>query len=147
MNKEDDSVKRILLLLLSAILLFSLCSCQTDFSRPTDYVFDTKNGARKYTLDLSGINLPGTSKTFVFEVTNSAIGEKAYTLTALIEGTLPLICEFEDTSTATVESSVSKTIGRNETHRYKLTVSWPAEENSYLYAGGTASITVEGFAE
>ncbi len=143
-------MKKAIIVLISALLLISLCSCQTDFTRPADYLFDAKNRERIYSIDLSGMNRPGTSKTFVFEVKNTSNSEKAYTLTALSEGNIPLICEFarENDNTETPSGSTATgSIGKNEKHRYTLTVSWRAEENGYIYAGGTASITVEGFAE
>ncbi len=145
-------MKKTILLLISALLLFSLCACQTDFSKPADYAFDAKNSKKTYTLDLSGMDMPGTSKTFVFEVKNTSGSEKEYSLTALLVGNLPLTCEFtpetESEDMATIDGSTATgNIGKNEKHRYTLTVTWPAEENSYIYAGGVASITVEGIAE
>ncbi len=145
-------MKRLLFLLISILLLFSLCSCQTDFSRPADYTFDAKNSKKIYTLDLSGMELPGTTKTFVFEVENTSGSEKEYTLTALSVGNLSLTCEFTpETESEDMETAGGSTakggIGKNEKHRYTLTVTWPAEENSYIYAGSVSSITVEGFAK
>ncbi len=133
-------------------MLIFLCACQTDFSRPSDYTFDTKSSEMTYNLDLSGLNLPGTSKTFVLEVKNTSGSEKEYAMTALLVGNLPLICEFapeaESNTIKTVDGSTAKgNIGKNEKHRYTLTVTWPAEEDSYIYAGGVASITIEGFAK
>ncbi len=139
-----------IVVIFSLFMLFSICACQTDFSRPADYAFDTKNSEKTYTLDLSGMELPGTSKTFVFEVKNTSGSEKEYALTALLIGNLPLTCEItpESEDMETIDGSTAKgNIGKNEKHRYTLTVTWPAEENSYIYAGGVASVTVEGFAE
>ncbi len=151
MSKNHRKVN-IAFLVVLAMMLLSLCACQTDFSRPADYVFDAKNSERTYTLDLSGMNLPGTSKTFAFEVKNTSGSEKEYNLTALLVGTLPLNCEFapetENENTGTADGATATgTIGKNEKHRYTLTVSWSAEDNSYIYAGGVALVTVEGFAE
>ncbi len=145
-------MKKIILLLLSAVVLLSLGACQTDFSRPADHVYDAKNDARSCTLDLSGVDLPGTSKTFVFEVKNTSGRDKDYALIALLEGDLPLICEFTpETREETIKSSegatAKGTIGQNEKHRYLLTVTWPAEGNNHIYIEGTATVTVEGFAQ
>ncbi len=142
---------RYLQFLLAVMLALLSCSCQTELSRPADHVFDVNNGRGQYILDLSGMELPDTSKTFVLEVRNSSGVERVYELTALLSGNLPLICEFtaeaENGSGKAVDgSTVTDSIRENEKHRYTLTVSWPAEENGYVYAGGTAIVTVEGTA-
>ncbi len=143
-------MKRILLFLISALLLCSLVSCQTDFRRPPVYAFDVKHGEGVYSLDLSGITQAGTSKTYLFEVTNSGT-ETEYTLVVRATGNLPLTCsispETELSGITLSEESATGRLGKHDAHTYRVTVAWPLEDHNHLFEGGTASVTVEVIAK
>ncbi len=128
--------------LMGISIVFFFCACQTDFSKPADYSLDVNSGANRFVPELSVIELPGDSQAIVFEITNKGGAEREYTLSVSSFGVLPLVFEL-DTEQAEVEgaNAVGKISGGAK-HRYTLFVSWPAEENSYIYAGLIDKVSV-----
>ncbi len=142
-NRPANGLKRMLPLLVVVLMIFSLCACQTDFSKAADYTLDVNGGANIFVPDLSVIEMPGDSETVTFEITNNGSKQMDYTLSVSSLEKLPLVFTLATEQAEADGANANGTIAGGEKHRYTLTVSWPAEENSYTYAGLVDQVSVK----
>lgn len=138
-----------------------------DEARVAAFVFQVKGKQTTQTIQiaLGDITVPDTTKTYVFDVTNTRNSKtsevaQAYSITMTLDGSLPLNCKLERNSESTNKTAAVQSVdalnstmpvstapitgtfaaAEESTDTYTLTVNWPPNAKDPMYAYGAAMI-------